>query len=180
MTNSHLVLDFWFVQCTPKMWFKKSKEFDELIKHKFMKTIETHLKTNIKDFIVSRETYISSIIVLDQFTRNVFRNTAKAFQGDEKAKQLCKIAIEKQFFQENEYYKNSFMLMPLMHSESLDDQEFGLPYFKKYTNPKTYEYALKHKDVIKKFGRFPHRNRILNRNSTQSELEFLKLPGSRF
>ena len=79
--------------------FKKSKEFDELIKHKFMKTIETHLKTNIKDFIVSRETYISSIIVLDQFTRNVFRNTEKAYQGDEKAKQLCKIAIKKQFFQ---------------------------------------------------------------------------------
>ena len=67
------------------------------------------------------------------------------------------------------------MLMPLMHSESLDDQDFGLPYFKKYTNPKTYEYALKHKEVIKKFGRFPHRNRILNRNSTQSELEFLKI-----
>ena len=145
-----------------------------------MKTIETHLKTNIKDFVVSRETYISSILVLDQFTRNVFRNSAKAYQGDEKAKQLCKIAIEKRFFQENEYYKNSFMLMPLMHSESLDDQEFSLPYFKKYTNPKTYEYALKHKDVIKKFGRFPHRNKILNRNSTQSELEFLNLPGSRF
>ena len=180
MPNSHLVLDFWFIECTPKMWFKKSKEFDDLIKNKFMKTIEDHLKKDIKDFIVSRETYISSIIVLDQFTRNVFRNSAKAYQGDEKAKQLCKIAIEKQFFQENEYHKNSFILMPLMHSESLDDQEFGLPYFKKYTNLKTYEYALKHREVIKKFGRFPHRNKILNRNSTQSELEFLKLPGSRF
>ena len=86
MTNNHAVLDFWFLECTPKMWFKKSKEFDDLIKDKFIKTIEAHLKTNIKDFIVSRETYISSIIVLDQFTRNVFRNTEKAYQGDEKAK----------------------------------------------------------------------------------------------
>ena len=78
MTNNHAVLDFWFVECTPKMWFKKSKEFDDLIKNKFMKTTEAHLKTNIEDFVVSRETYISSIIVLDQFTRNVFRNSAKA------------------------------------------------------------------------------------------------------
>jgi len=95
MTNNHAVLDFWFLECTPKMWFKKSKEFDDLIKDKFIKTIEAHLKTNIKDFVVSRETYTASIIVLDQFTRNVFRNSAKAYQGDEKAKQLCKIAIEK-------------------------------------------------------------------------------------
>ena len=98
MTNSHLVLDFWFVQCTPKMWFKKSKEFDELIKHKFMKTIETHLKTNIKDFIVSRETYISSIIVLDQFTRNVFRNSAKAYQGDEKQNNYVRSRLKNNFF----------------------------------------------------------------------------------
>jgi|SRR6056300_228339 uncharacterized protein (DUF924 family) len=178
--DSQPILEFWFVQCTPKMWFRKNRDFDALIKDKFFDTIKFYMKTEIKEFFLSLDTYLSSIIVLDQFTRNVFRNTDKAFQGDKKAKQLCKIAIEKQFLQENEYYKNSFMLMPLMHSESLDDQEFGLPYFKKYTNPKTYEYALKHKEVIKKFGRFPHRNRILNRNSTQSELEFLKLPGSRF
>ena len=84
MTNNHAVLDFWFVECTPKMWFKKSKEFDDLIKDKFMKTIETHLKTNIKDFVVSRETYISSIIVLDQFTRNVFRNTERHIKAMKK------------------------------------------------------------------------------------------------
>jgi uncharacterized protein (DUF924 family) len=174
------ILEFWFVQCTPKMWFNKNREFDDLIKEKFINTIEVCMKTEINDFFLSLETYLSSIIVLDQFTRNIFRNTDKAYQGDKKAIQLSSIAIQSNFLKEKNYHKNSFLLMPLMHSENIQDHELGLPYFQEYTNSNTFKYALKHKEIIERFGRFPHRNKILGRNSTQSELEFLKLPGSRF
>ena len=178
--NSQPILEFWFVQCTPKMWFKKNRDFDALIKDKFFDTIKFYMKTEIKEFFLSLDTYISSIIVLDQFTRNVFRNTDKAYQGDTKAIQLSKIAIQSNFLKEKDYHKNSFLLMPLMHSENIKDHELGLPYFQEYTNSNTFKYALKHKEIIERFGRFPHRNKMLGRNSTQSELEFLKLPGSRF
>ena len=85
MIDTKLILDFWFVQCTPKMWFKKSKSFDELLRSRFKKTIETCLKVKIDEILISYDNYLSYILVLDQFTRNVFRNNSKSFQGDETA-----------------------------------------------------------------------------------------------
>ena len=180
MIDTKLILDFWFVQCTAKMWFKKSKSFDELLRTRFKKTIETCLKVKIDEILISYDNYLSYILVLDQFTRNVFRNNSKSFQGDETALMLSKFAIENNFLKENKYHYNSFFLMPVMHSENIIDHEFGLPFFKKFTNENTFKYALKHKKIIEEFSRFPHRNKILGRKSSQSELEFLKLSGSRF
>ena len=108
--NTQPILEFWFVQCTPKMWFKKNRDFDALIKDKFFDTIEFYMTTEIKELFLSLESYLSSIIVLDQFTRNVFRNTDKAYQGDTKAIQLSRIAIQCNFLKEKDYHKNSFLL----------------------------------------------------------------------
>jgi uncharacterized protein (DUF924 family) len=162
------------------MWFKKSDEFDELIRNKFNETIEICLKAKIDEIFISAENYLSYIIVLDQFTRNAFRNNYRSFYGDEKALKLSKIAIKNNFLVDNNYYYNSFFLMPFMHSENIVDHQLGLPLFQKFTNENTFKHALKHKKVIEKFSRFPHRNEILARKSSKSELEFLKLPGSRF
>ena len=97
-----------------------------------------------------------------------------------KALELSKTAIENNFLIECKFHYNSFFLMPIMHSENIIDHELGLPFFKKFTNENTFKYALKHKNIIDKFSRFPHRNKILCRKSSESELEFLKSPGSRF
>ena len=180
MINYRIILDFWFKECNPKMWFKKDPEFDNLIKNKFQKTFEYCLENKINNNSIIRENCLSWIIVLDQFIRNIYRNQIKSFSGDEKALKLSKIAIKKSFLICNQYYYNSFFLMPFKHSEKRSDHKFSLPFFKKYTNKKTYDSALRHKKVIETFSRYPHKNEILGRKSTISELEFLKLPGSKF
>ena len=180
MIEAKSILDFWFIECSAKMWFKKSDEFDALIRNKFLNSIKKSLKTNINDVNIALDTYLSLIILLDQFTRNVFRNSSKSFEGDNKAVKLTKIAIDNNFIKGSNHHYNSFFLMPLMHSENILDHKLGLPLFKKFTNENTFKFALKHKDIIDKFDRFPHRNNVLGRISTKSELEFLKLPGSRF
>ena len=180
MINSAMILDFWFKDCTPKMWFKKDIEFDQLIKNRFQKTLEYCLENEINKIPITKENCLSWIIVLDQFSRNIYRNQIRSFAADEKALKLSKISIKKSFLKSMEYNYNSFLLMPFMHSEKLSDHEFSLPFFKKYTNKKTYDSALRHKKVIETFSRYPHRNEILGRKSTKSELEFLKLRGSKF
>ena len=180
MIEAKSILDFWFIESSPKMWFKKNDKFDALIRNRFLNSIKKSLKTNIDDVNIALDTYLSLIILLDQFTRNVFRNSSKSFEGDNKAIKLTKIAIDNNFIKGSNHHYNIFFLMPLMHSENILDHRLGLPLFKKFTNENTFKFALKHKDIIDKFDRFPHRNNVLGRISTKSELEFLKLPGSRF
>jgi uncharacterized protein (DUF924 family) len=180
MINTEEIINFWFKECDPKMWFKKKLDFDNLIKSKFSRSIDISLKTSFEDIQISSDIYLSYIIVLDQFTRNVFRNTLESFSGDKNALKISKSAIAKGFVNHKNNNYNSFFLMPLMHSENILDHELGIPFFKKYTNDNTYKFAKKHKEIIDSFGRFPHRNKILNRKSTDEEICFLKLPGSRF
>ena len=97
MIDTKLILNFWFLKCTPKMWFKKNYEFDELIKIKFSDIIERALKIDIDDIIISADTYLAYILVLDQFTRNIFRDNSKAFEGDQKALVLSKRAVNNNF-----------------------------------------------------------------------------------
>ena len=108
MINSVKILDFWFKECNPKMWFKKDKEFDKLIKDRFKKIFEYCLENEINKNQINKENYLSWIIVLDQFSRNIYRNQIKSFTGDEKALKLSKIAINKNFLTSNKDHFNSF------------------------------------------------------------------------
>ena len=180
MIETKSILDFWFIECSPKMWFKKSDEFDALIRNRFLNLIKKSLKTNIEDVNIALDTYLSLIILLDQFTRNVFRDTLRAFVGDNKALVLSQKCCDKEYLKNPDIQRRKFMLMPMMHSEKITVQEAALPLFKKYTSEKDYEYAKKHHEIIARFGRFPHRNVILGRKSTNDELLFLKQPGSSF
>ena len=123
---------------------------------------------------------IALIILHDQFTRNVFRDTPRAFAGDKRALALSQLCFNNDYLTNPDVQRRQFMLMPMMHSEDLVVQDAALPLFKKDTTVKDYEYAEKHRDIIARFGRFPHRNVILGRKSTNDELEFLKQPGSSF
>jgi len=123
---------------------------------------------------------LALIIILDQFSRNIFRDTPRAFAGDSRALALSKACCDKNYLKNPEIHKRLFMLMPMMHSENLAVQDAALPLFKKLTSERDYEYAEKHREIIARFGRFPHRNFILDRESTREELKFLNKPGSSF
>ena len=118
--------------------------------------------------------------MLDQFTRNVFRQSARAFSGDEMALALSLRCVDRGYLDTAEVCHCQFMLMPMMHSEDLAIQTASLPLFKKYTEQPTYEYAVRHRDIVARFGRFPHRNQVLGRPNTDCEIIFLTKPESSF
>ena len=180
MAEKEEILNFWFKKCKPEQWFKKNEDFDQMIQNRFSITIENAIAGNLENWEESETGCLALIILLDQFTRNVFRDTPRAFAGDKRALALSQLCCDKDYLTNPDVQKRQFMLMPMMHSENLAVQDVALPLFKKYASGKDYEYAEKHRYIIVRFGRFPHRNVILGRKSTNEELEFLKQPGSSF
>ena len=180
MIEKEEILNFWFKECKPEQWFKKNEYFDKMIENRFLIAIENALAGKLGNWEESETGCLALIILLDQFTRNVFRDTPQAFAGDKRALALSQLCCDKDYLTNPDIQRRQFMLMPMMHSENLAVQDAALPLFKKYTSKKDYEYAEKHREIIARFGRFPHRNVILGRKSINEELEFLKQPGSSF
>ena len=180
MVKKEEILNFWFKECKPEQWFKKNEDFDQMIENRFSITIENAIAGNLGNWEESETGCLALIILLDQFTRNVFRDTPQAFAGDKRALALSQLCCDKNYLTNPDIQRRQFMLMPMMHSENLAVQDASLPLFKKYASKKDYEYAEKHREIIARFGRFPHRNVILGRKSINEELEFLKQPGSSF
>lgn len=174
------VLNFWFEDCNPKDWFKKDKYFDYQIKKNFGYLIEDAVLGYLNDWQKSLDGSLALIILTDQFTRNVFRGTPRSFSGDMVALKTCLHCLCSFDVSQEKKERSHFILIPLMHSENLKFQEMSMPLFQMHTSEKVYQYALKHKNIIARFGRFPHRNVILGRASTKSEIQFLKSPGSSF
>ena len=174
------IITFWFEEISPEQWFKKDKEFDAMLLERAGTTVIKALNGQLDRWSKTSAGSVSLVILLDQFTRNIFRDTPKAFSGDEMALVLCQKSINSKWFSELSMTFKQFLLMPMMHSEDISIQEKSLPLFKQHANNRTYEFAVKHRDIIAKFGRFPHRNLILSRPSTEEELMFLNEPGSSF
>ena len=174
------IINFWFEDCNPKDWFKKDKYFDNQIKNNFGDQIKDAVLGYNNDWQKSLESSLALIILTDQFTRNVFRGTPRSFSGDTLALNTCLHCLNAFDVSQQKKEKAHFTLIPLMHSENLKIQKMSLPLFREHTSKKVYQYALKHKNIIARFGRFPHRNAILGRTSTASEIEYLKSPGSSF
>lgn len=174
------VIEFWFEEVESSRWWQKDPEFDQLVYSRFK---DTHLRAVRGELYQWRSNALgrlAEIIVLDQFSRNMFRDTASAFAFDSLALILAQEAVSLGEDMILEPEKRSFLYMPYMHSESLLVHESSLHLFRERTQGNTYEFELKHYDIIKKFGRYPHRNEILNRQSTEEELQFLTQPGSSF
>ena len=174
------VLNFWFNECTPEQWYKKDADFDALIFRRFETAVSAALKGEVEAWQTDLKGCLAVILMLDQFTRNIFRNTPKAFLGDKKTLELSLVCHDKGYLQHDNPTYRQFMLMQMMDSEDIAIQDQSLPLFKDFTIERIYEYAMKHRDIIERFGRFPHRNEILGRISTEEEIEFLKQPRSSF
>lgn len=175
------ILKFWFEDCTFEQWFKKDDAFDATLDEKFSDLVARGLAGQLDDWAASPESCLALILLLDQFTRNIFRDTPKAFAGDEIALALSLKAHKAGWIEAEESMpRRQFFLMPMMHAEDLDIQDQSLDLFKNLTNEHVHRYAILHRDIIARFGHFPHRNAILGRPSTEEEIAFLKEPNSSF
>ena len=174
------VLHFWFEEIDSKFWFKKDVDFDQQIRDLFIKHFEETLAGKNSDWRRTPVGRLAEIIVLDQFPRNMFRDTPQAFSADPVALSLAKEAVKVGDDQKLSAEKKAFLYMPFMHSEDPKVHEKAVELFSQKGLEKNLAYELAHKKIIDRFGRFPHRNAILGRTSTAEETEFLKEPGSSF
>ncbi len=177
------IVSFWFSAEVQPFWFMKDKDFDQTIRQRFEKAYNeaaVKFKDGIPDGITGGQEALAFVIVFDQFSRNMFRDTPKAFATDDLALRISKMAVQKGLERElPSSAHHNFLYMPFMHSEELRDQEEGIRLFSLLPgNDQTIAYARQHRDIIGRFGRFPHRNKILGRMSTPEEAEFLReFPG---
>lgn len=179
-TTSNDVLNFWFDPKNKEKWFKKSDSFDQEIQEKFLDAWHLAKDGLLYKWRKDLDGRCAEIIILDQFSRNMFRNDPRSFAQDNLALVLAQEAIKDQIFEQYNPEKRRFILMPFMHAEHLMIHEMALPLFEKYTEELTIDYEKRHKSIIERFNRYPHRNEILGRVSTPEEIEFLKEPGSSF
>lgn len=176
------VLHFWFHSLTPEQWFMKDMSLDQRIKRQFLSTTEAAARGECHHWRHSIHGRLAEIIVLDQFSRNIWRDTPQAFAHDAMALALAQEAIKRVEYNYLTSAEKQFTLMPYMHSESaLIHQEALELFFQiKKESPSAYKYEVLHKEIIDRFGRYPHRNKILGRTSTTEEKLFLQEPNSSF
>lgn len=174
------VLSFWFSELEPKDWFVSSDEVDATIKSRFSALLASAAQCELSNWRTSAKGRLAEIIVLDQFSRNAHRNSAKAFSQDPLALALAQEAIALGLDKELSTTERSFLYMPFMHSESATIHQQAVELFNQPGLENNYDFELKHKVIIDRFGRYPHRNEILGRTSTAEEIEFLTQPGSSF
>jgi uncharacterized protein (DUF924 family) len=199
METANSIREFWFglnpddtivAQERSKLWWNKDSEIDTEIRNRFEIYVEKAANYELDDWLETPSDRLALILLIDQFSRNIYRNTPQSFQFDSLARSWCKAGIEDGSHKILRPIERVFFYLPLEHSESLADQEISVnllqtlansvdlnyqPTFKSFVN-----FAIRHRDIIARFGRFPHRNQILGRESSLAEIAFLKEPGSSF
>lgn len=179
--DSAAILQFWFEEIAASRWFAKDPGFDQLLRERFIELTQAAIAGERSDWGEEPRSGLALLLLLDQFPRQIWRDSAMAFAGDGQALALSHQAVAKGWVAaEPEPARRQFWLMPQMHAEDLALQEAALPLFERFTDARTTEFARRHRDVIARFGRFPHRNALLGRVSSAEELAFLKTPGSGF
>jgi uncharacterized protein (DUF924 family) len=173
--TKHEIIHFWFNETEPQLWFQKSEAFDAEVKLRFAATHEMAKEGLCDTWMTDAEGCLALVIVLDQFPRHIFRDQPNSFAADHKALITAKYAISKGYDQILDPTKRGFLYLPFQHSEELREQNRSVELYGKMkdANPTGYQYAVRHQQVIEKFGRFPHRNYILDRDCTPEELEYL-------
>jgi Uncharacterized protein conserved in bacteria len=174
------VYAFWFKNLTRKDWFVKNEALDETLRTRFLDTHLSLARGEIEPWRKKPQDWLSAIVVLDQFSRNMFRGTPLAFAADWIALREARLAVEAGADQQVSPDERAFFYLPFEHSEDLADQDLCVELFAKLGDAEYLDYAERHRAVIKEFGRFPHRNAILGRELTNAELDYLAKPGAGF
>ena len=174
------ILSFWFEEIEPKQWFVKDLAFDQLLIERFSDIHYQASQCELYDWRKTAEGCLAEVIILDQFSRNMFRDTANAFASDPLALALAQSAIAAGKDQDLTPAQRTFLYMPFMHSESLKVHDVAVKLFTDNGIQANLDFEIKHRDIIEKYGRYPHRNAILGRESSPEEIAFLEQPGSSF
>lgn len=176
--NAEGVLRFWFDEHA-KDWFVKNPDFDAEICKRFLPLHEAAAASRLASWREAPRSCLALVIVLDQFPRNMFRGEARAFATDALARAAARVILERGWDRQMPQPEQLFAYLPFEHSEALEDQDLSVELMQDFDEEQR-RYAERHRDIIRCFGRFPHRNDILGRQSTPAEIEFLRLPGSGF
>ncbi|MEX2162925.1 MAG: DUF924 family protein [Sulfuricaulis sp.] len=199
MEDVESILHYWFggaannaeiVREKSALWWKKDPGVDAEIRRRFEMMLDAEIKDEFASWSSSPRGQLARVLLCDQFPRNMYRDSPRAFDYDERARKLAREALDAGRDKKLRPVERVFLFLPFEHSEAVDDQVLGLrlytalvedvPETDRPTYQKFLEFARKHKEIIDRFGRFPHRNAILGRQSTAAEAEFLKGPGSSF
>ena len=186
MTEPDAVLDFWFgppdapgFGWPREAWFRGGPAFDALCRP-FAPAVEEAAAGGFDDWRWRPRPCLALILLLDQFPRNIYRGTARAFAGDARARELARFALARGFDRAAPGALRTFFYLPLEHSEALADQELAVRLFDAHEGAQAREAGRRHREIIRRFGRFPHRNAALGRPSTPEEEAFAADPGNRF
>ena len=183
------VLDFWFGREDEpgygefrEAWFRKDPEFDKLIRDRFEDLYEAAAAGDLDIWREEARSCLALVIILDQFPRNMFRGDPRSYATDRKAQETAEYAVDRALDRELPEFQRMFLYMPFMHSEDLEHQRRSVELFRRLAGNETdsSNYAVRHMEIIERFGRFPHRNEVLGRQTTPEEAEFLTQPGSSF
>lgn len=174
------IIHFWFEDIQPDSWWSADPAFDALIRSRFGATLQQAAQGELHEWRAEALGCLAEIIVLDQFSRNIHRNTPLAFAQDPMALVLSQEAVRRGVHTALPETQRVFLLMPFMHSESPRVHVEAERLFKAFAPSSNYDFELKHKAIVDRFGRYPHRNALLGRTSSADELAFLKQPGSSF
>lgn len=174
------VLRFWFEELNPKQWWSNDSAFDRQVKDRFLSVLEQAARGELFDWRRTPKGRLAEVIVIDQFSRNIHRNTPLAFAHDATALVLAQEAVAASAHETLTSVECSFLYMPFMHSESRAIHVQAEALFRHNGVQSNVDFELRHKAIVDRFGRYPHRNAILGRECTPEEIEFLKQPGSSF
>ena len=181
--NTQNILDFWFKESLPEELFRQKDSFDEKIRGRFFHDYEKAIINEYDEWQDYPKSCLALIILLDQFSRNLFRNDKKAFAQDHKCRLIVNEAIDRGDLEKLDVNEKLFFLLPLLHSEEISDHVYvnnlANVHLKAHSQITLIKTSWKnHTDVLKKFKRYPHRNKALERQSTPEEIEFLNQPSS--
>jgi uncharacterized protein (DUF924 family) len=174
------VLRFWFEEIAPAQQWAADPAFDQVVRDRFAAVHRAAVRGELSHWRAGPDGRLAELIVLDQFSRNLHRGTALAFAADPMALALAQEAVAGAHDKPLPPARRAFVYMPFMHSESPVVHAMAVPLFKALGLPQSLDFELRHKAIIDRFGRYPHRNATLGRVSTEEELRFLEQPGSRF
>jgi uncharacterized protein (DUF924 family) len=171
--TSKEIIDYWYSDRIKKQWFNSTPELDQEIVDKYEQTWEQAASGNLDKWSATPTGCLALVIILDQFPLNMFRDQAKSFSTEQKSIEITLTAIRSNFHKDIDVDKLSFLFMALMHSENIEHQNLSVELYTEFNLQSTIRFAEHHRNLIARFGRFPHRNKLLGRESTEDEIKYL-------
>ena len=172
ITPQH-ILDFWFAEPMRSKWFASTPQLDAAIRDQYERVWEAAMRGELNDWLSSPDGCLASVIIFDQMPLNMFRGTAKCFTSEAKSREVAQHAIDQDYDKRIDPARLAFLYMPFLHSENLADQNLSVALFEAAGLENNVRFAKHHHEIVRRFGRFPHRNAILGRVSTAEELDYL-------